>query len=259
MKKIITLFVTSLLAFTSCNSDDNDGQSSDSSILPKTSTYIDPEDASKNETTTISYNGNKVTKMESSYYRNVYTYTGDLITQTVQTEDYDDNVYTIVTEYTYTNDNKLATETHTTYSSQNTERHKSKYTYTYNSNGTIFKNYYYFDEDNKEVLSKQTATLTVANGNLVKIETYYDFDESTHTETYEYDNKNSFYKNILGMNKLYISTDGESGVNNLTKYTSSKYPSDNYTVQYTYNEQGFPTERKDYYGSELDGTYKVTY
>lgn len=253
MKRILTLLTASVLTFTSCTSENDNQPTSTVSILPKTISSIDTEES----ITTITYDGNKILKISKDNNIIIYSYTGDLITKKVRTEKIDgSNTHTTTTVYTYT-DNKLVSDVTTDSSTLNSGENKTKCTYTYNSNGTILRSLYHY-EDNQETFSGATDLLTVSGGNVIKNTITYD-DKIVNTEIYEYDTKNSIFKNILGMDKLNISRDGESVVNNTVKFTSSLYPNDNYIKKYIYNEQGYPTEIKEYYGDELDGTYKVAY
>ncbi|PKB15180.1 hypothetical protein [Flavobacterium sp. 5] len=258
MKKIFTLAAAATLAFTSCTSDDNEDKSSDSLILPKTVSYIDAYNSEDNSIATVTYNGNKIVQIVDGDSKTEYVYTDDLITKTIDTHDNGDSKYTDIIEYTYI-DNKLATEFSTSSSTSNSIVNKYKYKYTYNNDGTILRIGYYFDTDGNEI-EGGTTRLTVSNGNVLKSESLNEDETIDRSETHEYDNKNSFFKNILGLDKLYVSEGGEYSTNNEIKFTSSEYPTDDYTITYIYNDNGFPTEAKMYdVDGVLWGTRKFTY
>lgn len=253
-----------LVGLISCTDDDNNknDQSSDSMILPKKISYTDSPESTDTYDIIITYDGNKILKTESTTEDIVteYSYTGNLITKVVTT-DGNNNVST--NTKTYTSDNKLSSET-TTYYNPSEEPNDTKYTsnYTHNSDGTIFIENLIYNLNDNPVTKDINELLTVSNGKI--IERNY----GGNMLKYEYDNKNSIFKNVLGFDKLYISSNiddiigyylnlNNSTTNNITKHTTPLYI---HTYNYIYNEKGFPIEITihDDQGY-FRGAYKITY
>ena len=81
MKKILAIFTVLSLIASSCTSEEN-SNSEDKSILPKTISYVYPNGIlGKNHTSTLTYNGNKIVSSVKSDSKTVFTYTGDVITK----------------------------------------------------------------------------------------------------------------------------------------------------------------------------------
>lgn len=225
MKKILCLLSAVLLGFTSCSKDD-DNESSDpvSSTLVKKRNYIDKDGVSSDN---ILYDGNKISSInyaDGSILK--YTYTGDFITKI---EDIDKGgKESFITNYIY-NNGKLDAFIEKNY--------KTKFTY--NVDGTVSYEQFNITTD----VEKKTGTAgkyTFKDGNLMKDET------STSSIAYEYDNKNSDLKNVLGLNLLI--NDEASYPNNIVKKNQVSGSLGNVhtyivTSAYKYNDSNFPTER----------------
>jgi hypothetical protein len=245
MKKLLCLFGASLLVLTSCSSDDNNS-SEPTAILLKKMSYVS---SGESYTVDFTYSGNKIISNVDSYGdKTTFTYTGDLITKIVDTDDKGDVDYT--TEFTYTN-GKLTSEI----SLEAGDEYKYKTKYVHNTDGTIsFEEFRVAVATGVEQEYGYIGKYTYKDGNLVKKEkSYYGSESST---TYEYDAKNHPIKNVLGFNLLL--NDEESYINNIVKTTYSN-SADIYTNTYNYNAEGFPTEQKSFNNGTLDGTSTFTY
>ncbi|QLC65905.1 hypothetical protein LPB248_06280 [Flavobacterium sp. LPB0248] len=224
MRKITTLFCMSLLIFTSCSSEDNSSQNTETSRVPKKQII-----SSVNAPVTIDFvfDGNKiVSSTHSGNYVVKYTYTGDLITKKESSD--------LTNEYNYTN-GKL-----TTYLRKLTGRdYYDKYSYTYESNDVVsfVVTRITISTGAEEVISAKNI-YTLKNGNIIKYET------SSSVITYKYDNKNNPMRNILGFNKIFEEQPQvSSSVNNVTSYTVTLANNSSYTneITYTYDDNNFPT------------------
>lgn len=247
MKKILFLFSAFALVITSCTSEDSAG----SSIKPKTITHL-YSDADDNYITDVVYNGNKlVSETDDDGFTIKYTYSGDVITKS---EDFNgDNELQSTTEFTYVN-GKLDTEIQKNPGA--TQYYKIKYSH--NADGTISFEGGYINSVTgiAEGQADRIGKYTYINGNMVKYENSYK-GSGISTYNYEYDNKNSPSKNVLGVN-LLIGWQVNSSANNVVKITS---PNSDFiaTYSYSYNGDDFPTEQKQFGGGNLNKTVQYAY
>ena len=247
MKKLLYLFSASLLVLSSCSSDDD----TTATVLVKKVSYVS---IGERYTVDFTYSGNKIVSNVNNYgEKTTFTYTGDLITKIVDTDDKGNVDYT--TEFTYTN-GKLTSEI----SLETGADYKYKTKYVHNTDGTIsFEEFRVAVATGKEEEYGDIGKYTFKNGNLVKIEkSYYGTNSS---ETYEYDAKNNPFKNVVGFN-LFVNDEEGAYVNNIVKRTYSNSNSTGTytnTYEYKYNAEGFPTEQKDFYNGASGGTTTYTY
>ncbi|WP_433765607.1 hypothetical protein [Flavobacterium ginsenosidimutans] len=216
----------SLMMLTSCSSDDNSAQNTETSRVPKkqiiSSLNSDPV------TIDFAFDGNKiVSKTYANNYVVKYTYTGDLITK-IEASDFTD-------EYAYT-DGKL-----TTYLRKLPgQDYYDKYSYTYESNDVVsfVVTKITISTGVEEIISEKNI-YTLKDGNIIKYETSY------ATTVYKYDNKNSPMRNVLGFNKIFQEQPQiSSSVNNVISYTVTLANNSTYTneIAYAFDENNFPNE-----------------
>ncbi len=267
MKKLILGLSALVTLFSACSKTDDVATTpvtaTTNYILPKTLTTVNAVNGSSS-TTQITYNGNKIIQSIDGTTKEVYTYTGDLITKV---EKINANVVSRTTDYVYNSSNDLISSLQL--STGNT--YKTKIVYTYNSDGTI--GYTESNVDISPVLEtiRNIGKLTILNGNIIKREyqtPVFSGNINGNISTNEYDTKNSFAKNILGFSKLYEFT-GANGQNNLIKTTSVSSSSYNgvnnpsnttiTTHSFLYNIDNYPTEQKNFYNGNLESTSQYTY
>ncbi|CAN1505183.1 hypothetical protein MCETHM1_00618 [Flavobacteriaceae bacterium] len=249
MKKLLYLFSATLLVLSSCSSDDDTTSAPTTTVLLKKSSYVS---TGESFTTDFTYSGNKlVSSVDSFGDKTTFTYTGELITKIVDTDN--KGVVDQTTEFTYTN-GKLTSEI----SLETGDDYKYKTKYVHNTDGTIsFEDFRVAVATGKEEEYGYIGKYTFKNGNLVKKEkSYYGTNSS---ETYEYDAKNNPFKNVVGFNLLVNDEEG-AYVNNIVKRTYSN-STDIYTntYEYKYNAESFPTEQKGFYNGASDGISTFTY
>lgn len=249
MKKITSLFVVLLLILTSCSSDDSSENSSPDSSVILVKKIVQTANDGKTFTSEFSYDGRKIIKQikkENNLYVQTinYYYTGDLITKYEVTKG-SEFVSSVEIKYEGNKLKKL-------FSKMKTEIPDlflyTKSDYTHNADGTISIVQKDVDIDTQEEKNPIMGELTYSNGNVVKEVyniTYYDI---TTNVIYEYDSKNSPFKNILGAN--YLLNIGGFGylVNNNTKMTiaDTSKPSGFriFITTFTYDANNFPLESK---------------
>lgn len=247
MKKIILLLIA--ISLVSCSNDDNSSPDENSIPAQKPSRIV-TLGLSSIGFNNIEYENNKILR-ENYYYGafTQYTYTGNLITK-LQKFDSDKSIQFTI-EYSYTN-GKLASSVKWM-GKDDTEYYKIKYVHN-NDNTVTFQEFYRNPIKGVEEKTALSGTLTYKSGNLVKSEVK-NFDTFS-VYNYEYDTKNSPLKNVVGFN-LLLDREHDLSVNNVikisgivTKTTGNKetsYYLSTYT--YDYDENDFPTERKNFDGT----------
>ncbi|MFB9110303.1 hypothetical protein ACFFVK_17095 [Flavobacterium gyeonganense] len=228
MKKKLCLFGALILLLASCTND----SSEENSLLPKKQIYTYGSQAGENTTTTYSYTGNKIDSLNyDDGTKIVFTYTGDLITKAIYTEDGEDNSTT--TTFTYEN-NKLKSFLEVSPNSSSRKK-----TYTYNTDGTISTITVLINPITQQEIQDSSSILTLdANGNIIKAE-FNDF-----VNTVEYDNKNNPFKSITGYTFLLdsgIFDQEANSVNNISKITENTggVETGTFTYKNTYNSDNY--------------------
>ena len=206
----------------------------------------------KTTTTVYTYNGLKfanvvttstadnpdVPKTET---KNVYTYTGNLITK-IESFNNLTNVLTYIYDYSYNESGKLMSRV----SSTPTGTTKSNVAYSYNTDGSVITAAYSsIVIATGESKPGYTETYTYSNGNLAnytRASTNYSYNF-----TMTYDVKNNPYFNILGYTKINLYT----GINNmLTENDVDVYDgvpeSSSYRFECTYDTNGYILTSKGY-------------
>lgn len=244
-KNILLLSVVALL--TSCSGDDNSTVDPNGILLKKV-IYNGAEILTEEYT----YNGNKIVKMVSSEGElENYTYTGNLISKS---EYFEDGVLSVTNYYEYNSDNQLIRyielEGGTGY----------KETYSYNGDGTISVVEYTGDLVSQTTV-QGTAVLYIQNDEIIKKTESH--SGGVDEDTYTYDSTNSPFKNVLGYDKIMISSSFvEEGIshNVLTHlFTSTGNPTDEFSYSYTFNSDNFPTNAIETDGSGNINTRQYFY
>lgn len=244
MKKILCVLGAITFVFTSCSKDDNDASDPASPILVKkiTTTYSDGDLFTEE----YHYRGNKIVSVtEGDGSVSKYTYTGDLITKI---EYFDETgLLNDISEYGYT-DGLM-----TSYTEKYDKDYNIKTKYTHNNDGTVSYEQFKVNIDTGlEEKFQQTGRLTYKDGNLIKAERSYDKFETV--EIYEYDTKNSPFKNILGWNLLL---DEEPAVKNIIKKVDTSGSQGNIHIgtniyTYKYDVNNYPTEKVTNFSNSTD-------
>lgn len=241
MKKLLCLLSAIAFVFASCSKDDDNPSDPASLILVKKIIDIDIDGSSSSRD--YEYNGNKIVSMTEDGLLSKYTYTGDYITKI---EEFDaKGKVDLTTEYSYTN-GKLVSSVGKNTGSENYD----KTTYIHNVNGTItYSNFRGNSKTGDEQADGVTGKYTFQNGNMVKLEVFYNGGENSYV--YEYDNKNHPLKNVTGLGLLL---DDETLVNNVVKKTATLGSGDNIstsitTYTYKYDVNNYPTEKVESYQS----------
>ncbi len=195
MKKLLIL-MTLFIAVACSKTEDNESQIENSTLLK---TMVDGD-----QTMNFSYNGFKLAEITNvgSANKQIFTYEGDFITN-IKDFNIATNKTVNIKSYTYEN-NKLKTFIDDEVSSD----FITKYTYTNEADGTVsyIKNEINKTTQNEEL--KSSGVLTFTDGVLTQNDTR-EIKYPACTNVYstgfvnEYDNKNSFFKNIIGLDKLY--------------------------------------------------------
>ena len=213
------------------------------------------------------YDGNKLTSIvtESTYqngnpqvdYIFNFVYTNNKISRI---DEYygDNNNSGIEARYTFEYDNqgRISFYDYCYFSSSGTCNEYDTNNLTYSSNGIVsisYVNNVGSDYEDAGILTLQLDN----NGNIISgNDSYQDVDDSGNTITvtvnasFEYDNQNSPFKNIIGMDSIILLHLGYnplqwSAFNNCNSYTiefSDEGEVYEYTYSYDYNEDGYPRQ-----------------
>lgn len=256
MKKYLCLFSASLLFLCSCSSEEDSSSGNPTSqnlLLTKT---IEDDVLFGNNTTIYTYVGNKL--VEINRYEeesDIYTYTGNLITKIEKFNIYYGGTPNEETELASTdhfgyNSNNQLIEFKTTTPDSEMERVT---TYVYNNNNTVsFEQY----ENNPGIAPEllKTGTITIQEGEITRLQVIKEFD--SFTKNYNYDTKNSLFKNVVGYDKLIfthiIGKQGRSTSGDIVLAGISHNFVNNGELAYTYNADNYPiTANESFFGSVL--------
>jgi len=202
-----------LFACSSDSDDTNDGIGESTVLLKKIV-------SSSDGTTEYSYNGDKLYRITYSNGIEEYTYSGDLITnvQSLYSNGQPDGYLEF---YEYENGKLINKKVY----SDNELVEDDSYIYLNNTIKVI---------DNLELRSYSLNHLN-SNGNTYKIEFFYD-NQIYRNILYNFDNKNSLFKNIKGINQFILRGPGVN--NNLLSMENDGVIEDTYTWQY--NDSNYP-------------------
>lgn len=260
MKKILCLFGALALLFSSCSSEENSSPEANDGTFPKS--IITTYSGSPADTTFITYKDDKIESMTTKKNKIYFFYEGGLI----QSKQYyeivqgKENKTTVVT-YFYEN-GKLASSKFISSISIDFPNGKfaGRNVYTFVSD-TLIKEQR-FDTDQFTNIEKESDTynmLIYKNGNVIRNTTVNGKTAlDMYAQIYEYDNKNSPFKNIKGIN-LLIAEEMSSSNNILTISSNTNFVYDKNT--YEYNDEGYPS-LKTYYkggGEQVSSTTKYLY
>lgn len=273
MKSKIYLILFALFAF-SCSSDsssddgnnNNNGGNNNTGNALLVSEIISSDDDYPYYVYTdrYFYDGNKLTSIvEESTYQN-----GDPQVDYIYQFIYTNNKITRIDEYyngtldgrynfEYDNQGRISFYDYCSlYSGSGTCDYYDTNNFTYSSNGTVSNNYVFEVGTDYEEVGSYTLQLD-NNGNIISVNDSYQYEDAAGnliTDAFngslEYDNQNSPYKNIVGMDAIMLTVIGEnltqlSAYNNCISYTAD-YPdqdeADQYNFAYDYNEDGYPRQ-----------------
>ena len=291
MKSKIYLILIALLAF-SCSSDSSsdDGNNNNNggnnntgnALLVSEIIETDAEVSDYVYTDRYFYDGNKLTSIVEEYsyqggnsginYLYNFIYTNNKISRV--DEYYGDTSTGIEGRYTFEYDNQGRVSFYDYCyfdSSGNCEEYDTN-NFTYSSNGTVTNSYVYNVGSDYE----DAGTLTLQldnNGNIISgNDSYQDVDNSgnpitvTVNASFQYDNQNSPFKNIVGMDAIMLVEFGSdilqfNAYNNCTSYSIEYSDEDEvyaYNYAYDFNEDGYPRQvivTQGSYSSTIDINY----
>jgi hypothetical protein len=216
-----------LIIFTSsCSKNEDNPSANNNLILLKKS--ISTSSTGNPRTTDYVYDRNKIVSATTNTFKTNYFYTNDLITKIEFTYN---QIVSNRLILTYDNSQKLIEKTATSDSQQIV-----KEVFQYNSDGTISSTATVTNQDGEPIIETSKYFLG-NNGEIVKREFYQ--NNGTQITTYQCDNKNNLFKNVLNFKKLL---QFDSGLYNCTGYQSSLngVVSSSSSSQFTYNSNDFP-------------------
>ena len=291
MKSKIYLILFALFAF-SCSSDSSSDEGNNNNnggnnntgnaLLVSEIIETDAEVSDYVYTDRYFYDGNKLTSIVEEYsyqggnsainYLYNFIYTNNKISRV--DEYYGDTSTGIEGRYTFEYDNQGRVSFYDYCyfdSSGNCEEYDTN-NLAYSSNGTVTNSYVYNVGSDYE----DAGTLTLQldnNGNIISgNDSYQDVDNSgnpitvTVNASFQYDNQNSPFKNIVGMDALILVEFGSdilqfNAYNNCTSYSIEYSDEDEvyaYNYAYDFNEDGYPRQvivTQGSYSSTIDINY----
>ncbi|WP_400075978.1 hypothetical protein [Winogradskyella sp. R77965] len=138
-----------------------------------------------------------------------------------------------------------------------------KHILTYNENNSNISLELFRGDFSSQTENIGTTDYTVANGNITEIS-----HDSGDTVSFQYDSKNSAYKNIFSINTIaLIMNASENGFemifgsgNNVTQRIDDQGDFvDTETTSYTYNSDDYPITAMSFYDGELDSNIEFIY
>ena len=278
MKKFFfTALVGAMMISCSRDNDDTGSVTNDTSILPTKFTHS--RSSGEDIVYTFSYNGNKLVKITSGFYDEIFTYTGDLITSVRSNYGYlefgyDANGNLISEKGEFYYDTIKILEENTTYTingstvtAQKISKNYSPLDGTYSSTTTSIITYT-LDTKKRPIKIVEVSENKDTAGNITQ--------KNNKTFTYQYANHHSFSENIKGMDKLNYSSVAIGGedsddiffpisyvkkeINETLYHSGSPYQNGNYTresmVEYTLNTNNYPTKIQFKTKDPATGQYK---
>lgn len=228
MKKLIlTILASSFLL--SCSSDSsNDDSNNSSNLLPSKIIFTGGISTSVSN---FEYSGSKLlrTFRDDNSQETIYTYSGNLITNAVNTGVSNGVPFVINKTYAYDNSNRLILYSQGTF----------KMEFSYLSNNNISEKGYQLDINTGQYEQTYENILTLnADNEIIQVAHNNLFGGEDYIETYVYENRNNPFKNIIGFDKLYIlGKEGNShNVLNISRSNGLNYRE----YFYTYNDLNYP-------------------
>ncbi len=264
--KVYTLIFSLFIFSCSSDSDDNNDLSDNNStnaILVSKITYNDSKNPNYSYEEEFHYDGNKIKDISKTTYSNnsalslsvtVFNYTNDLISRI----DYlTDNKHTLLRLFKYDSQSRRVTEIngcddgHCTQKCTNggcTTPYHYNSSFSYNSDGSVVSLIEIDNNKNKEY--QQTFKLD-NRGNIVDV---FSDDDCEVETSLVYDNKNSPFKNVVGVNfsicyqGLFSDSPKVGFYNNILSYKENSvcnnipYKSYDVSFSYDYNQEEYPTK-----------------
>lgn len=254
MKKVLAVLSFMTLLLFSCTNDENSNPNitptnDESSILLK---KIISENNGNITTSIYSYDGNKIVSVSNDNGDlTKFTYTGNLITKM---EIFENNTLVETNIYEYDTNERLTLLKN--YQGTTTDTLWFYEEFVSNSDGTTTVNHYYVDFDgeflldnnNNPYIFKKDKFYFENNEIIKRVRTEYELNNGVQTEiignettNWTYDDKNYYFKNVVGLNKL-ISKHIFKGYNYQHNILSSNDEGSVITAtnSYTYNSDNFP-------------------
>lgn len=244
MKKIAIVFSALILILTSCSSDDESNSNQNLILLKKS---ISTSSSGAVNTINYAYEGNKIISATSNSSKINYFYTGNLITKIEVT-----NLDEVVTDrflYVYDSLQRLIQKSSLSITTNNGAREILQY----NSDSSISFNDYSGDLISQTELFG-TGKYFFNGNNKIKEEYTFANDNQTVIRTFEYDDKNSPFKNVLNM--IYFLNFTSNNFNIVFSVTKINGEIQSTGIsQYSYNSNNFPITEST---TSTNGTFPTT-
>lgn len=243
MRKLLCLFALFTIILSSCSSDTNEEETP----TPVLVTKIIEEYNSVTSISEFTYDGAKlVTETKSGGFTKHYTYNGDLITYIVTK----DNNETITKEVflEYDSSNKIISKLELDYNASNPNIAGFKNLYTYGTNGVVSGIVYYGSVTEQNNFSYNFKIYYDSNNQIIKYEDLNIDNEVIQRYSFNYDDKNSPYKNIIGYQGFIFGDSRWAHIDNnntleVRDMFANDFSDNSYINSYTYNALDYPLTR----------------
>jgi hypothetical protein len=271
MKLKPLLFIILLFSIFACTSDDSNNDDDDNgntdAVLIKQINYSAVDD-DYSYTETFNYDGTKLTSIidsesdSSDEYKATFDYDDE---QLVQINYFEDDELVEYITLTYNSNNILSS--FKTFFWIDDEEFASNYIITYNENNSNPSLQKFGGDFYTQTEDEGTSNFIIENGNILEIDFSFDDDDDTYVWSFQYDSKNSIFKNIedIEITSLVMSH-SENGFdifgasNNVTQFTDDQgifY--DTEEIVYSYNSNDYPNTAMSYADEELEYNIEFIY
>lgn len=243
MKKLLSLFSAIALILSSCSSDSND----ESIPTPVLVTKIIEEYNSVTTIREFTYDGAKlVTETISGGLKKYYTYNGNLITHIVTKDNNEAITSEMFLEY-YSN-NKIKSKIVRNYDASNPNIAGFKTLYNHSTDNVVSGVVYYGTITDQNNFSYNFKIYYNSNNQIFRHEDLNIDNEVIQQYSFNYDNKNSPYKNIIGYQGFIFGDSWSHIGNNNTLEIRDMFANDftdhSYLHSYDYNTLDYPLTRR---------------
>jgi hypothetical protein len=260
MKKVLSLFYIAVFVttLTSCSNDIDD--TIQVKLVQK---IIEVNEDKTSSTLNFTYDGTKISSIESEEFIKTFIYTGNLITKIIEVNKKTQTQTTF--DYNYTNDlltKVISSDNHTL-------------NYTHEADGTITFEKTTTDTNNNTIVLWR-GTLSLNTNNVIENNKTLEPSGTNVLEKEEfnfgYDTRSNPLRNIVGFNKLLDHSNmiSKNNVTSILEINSTKYLDSEEEVssafvikkQYTYDKQGYPKEAistKPVFGNDNPNHLKSLY
>jgi len=246
------------------NEDDDDGGNEDAVLIKQINYSIVDEDE-ESYTEVFNYDGNRLLSIIDTYndsddeYKSTFEYANDKL---IRINNFEDNELMEYVTFAYDTQGLLTSLTTYTFDIDG-ENVAIRSDLNYNTNNLSFSTENYRGDFSSQTEYVGATNYSVTNGDISEI----NYENSDDTLQFQYDTKNSIFKNIFEIRIIIIAFENtEYGFdiyganNNVTQKIDNQGDFiDTETASYTYNSNDYPNTAMYFYDGELDSNIEFIY